>query len=91
MQDPAVAEEYRAYMQRVPARLVPFLWWEFEEENYLGRLRFCISYIHVTHENEPCIFRILLLIAPLHQFAGIKSIDGGGVWIDVVSSFEVLI
>ncbi|KAG2057816.1 hypothetical protein BDR06DRAFT_877401 [Suillus hirtellus] len=26
MQDPAVVEEYRAYMQRVPARLVPFLW-----------------------------------------------------------------
>ncbi|KAG0704283.1 hypothetical protein DFH29DRAFT_1078446 [Suillus ampliporus] len=26
MKDPAVAAEYRAYMQRVPARIVPFLW-----------------------------------------------------------------
>ncbi|KAG1872333.1 hypothetical protein DFJ58DRAFT_722271 [Suillus subalutaceus] len=26
MQDPAIAAEYRAYMQRVPARIIPFLW-----------------------------------------------------------------
>lgn len=26
MQDPAVAAEYRAYMQKVPARVIPFLW-----------------------------------------------------------------
>ncbi|KAG2155881.1 uncharacterized protein EDB93DRAFT_1262596 [Suillus bovinus] len=26
LQDPAVAGEYRAYMQKVPARLIPFLW-----------------------------------------------------------------
>ncbi|KAG0704284.1 hypothetical protein DFH29DRAFT_912740 [Suillus ampliporus] len=26
MKDPAVAAEYRAYMQRVPARIIPFLW-----------------------------------------------------------------
>ncbi|KAG1745836.1 uncharacterized protein EDB91DRAFT_1049711 [Suillus paluster] len=26
MKDPAVATEYRAYMQRVPARIIPFLW-----------------------------------------------------------------
>lgn len=26
MEDPAVATEYRAYMQRVPARVIPFLW-----------------------------------------------------------------
>lgn len=26
MGDPAIAAEYRAYMQRVPARVIPFLW-----------------------------------------------------------------
>ncbi|KAG2070433.1 hypothetical protein BDR04DRAFT_1100135 [Suillus decipiens] len=26
MQDPGVAAEYRAYMQRVPARVIPFIW-----------------------------------------------------------------
>ncbi|KAG2352917.1 hypothetical protein BDR07DRAFT_1228994, partial [Suillus spraguei] len=26
MQDPDVAAEYRAYMQRVPARVIPFIW-----------------------------------------------------------------
>jgi protein-S-isoprenylcysteine O-methyltransferase Ste14 len=26
IQDPATAAEYRAYMQRVPARVIPFLW-----------------------------------------------------------------
>ncbi|KAG2039634.1 hypothetical protein BDR03DRAFT_859716 [Suillus americanus] len=26
MQDPATAAEYRAYMQRVPSRVIPFLW-----------------------------------------------------------------
>ncbi|KAG2342133.1 hypothetical protein BDR05DRAFT_365196 [Suillus weaverae] len=26
MMDPAVAAEYRAYMQRVPARVIPYLW-----------------------------------------------------------------
>lgn len=26
LQDAAVAEEYRAYMQRVPARVIPYLW-----------------------------------------------------------------
>ncbi|KAG1774853.1 hypothetical protein EV702DRAFT_1047390 [Suillus placidus] len=26
MKDPAVAAEYRAYMQRVPARVIPYLW-----------------------------------------------------------------
>ncbi|KAG2342129.1 hypothetical protein BDR05DRAFT_886755 [Suillus weaverae] len=26
MEDPAVAAEYRAYMQRVPARVIPFFW-----------------------------------------------------------------
>ncbi|KAG1748692.1 hypothetical protein EDB19DRAFT_219903 [Suillus lakei] len=26
MKDPAIAGEYRAYMQKVPARVIPFLW-----------------------------------------------------------------
>ncbi|KAG1884878.1 hypothetical protein F4604DRAFT_1918541 [Suillus subluteus] len=26
MQDPAIAVEYRAYMQKVPSRVIPFLW-----------------------------------------------------------------
>ncbi|KAG1872334.1 hypothetical protein DFJ58DRAFT_696427 [Suillus subalutaceus] len=26
MQDPAIAAEYRAYMRRVPSRVIPFLW-----------------------------------------------------------------
>ncbi|KAG1839351.1 hypothetical protein F4604DRAFT_1836382 [Suillus subluteus] len=26
MQDPAIAAEYRAHMQRVPSRVIPFLW-----------------------------------------------------------------